>query len=138
MAFGAHFSRTVAKFKVSINPYYHQSGLYTHVASETHFFGGSSRDQCFTLQGGFQRPLSSSCLTFLVGSKSNRVALSSLSCLSKQVIYLYVWFGNHISPKQHETSLCGIQECWGDLNRLNSSIQLGLHTLCAVWDPHLS
>ncbi|KAH8480366.1 hypothetical protein H0E87_030575 [Populus deltoides] len=77
VAFEAHFSKTVAKFKVSINLYYHQLGLYTPVASKTHFSRAVVGDQCFTLQGGFQRPLSSFCLTFLVGRLHTPVAFGA-------------------------------------------------------------
>ena len=138
MAFGAHFFRTVVKSKVSINLYCHQSGLHTLVAFETHFVGAVVGDQCFTLQDGFQRPLPFFCLTFSVGSKSIGAALSGPLYLSKQATYPCVRFGTHISPEQQETSLYGIQECWGSLIRLTLSIQLGLHTLCSILDPHLS
>jgi len=57
------------------------------VAFETHFSRAVVRDRCFILQGGFQCPLPSFYLAFLVGSKSTRVALSSPSYLSKRATY---------------------------------------------------
>jgi hypothetical protein len=35
---------------------------------------------------------------------------------------------------QHKTSLYGIQEYWSSFIRPTPSIQLELHTMCAVWD----
>jgi hypothetical protein len=118
MVSGTHFSRMAAKSKVSINLYYHQTGLYTLVALETHLSGAVVWDQCFTLQGSFQCPLLFFCLAFLVGSNSTGATLSSPSCLSKWATYPcvwnpcvwnpYVWSRTHIFPGQYSTSLYGI------------------------------
>ena len=101
-------------------------------------FRGNSMGSMLHFSRRLSTPISSFCLAFLVRSKSIEATLSGPSCLSKRAIYLYVWPEIHISSRQHETNLYGIQECYDGLIRLTPSIQLRLHTLCMVWDPFLS